>query len=658
MVKFLSISVLVSVLAIINIEGFKSPSSFSRRSIAAPFKTGNILQVSILEPPSSVVPDAQPKDLSENFARPAESNAELSFDPVRIFGKGHAGPGKDLRFLLGGKGANLAEMSSIGLSVPPGFTVTTEVCQAFNKHNRMLPKGVWEAMLSKLKIVEKDMGRRLGDPERPLLVSVRSGAAISMPGMMDTVLNLGLNDVTAAAMEKSFGERFAMDSYRRFLNMYGEVVMGIPHHYFEEAMDGLKKDMGVKEDSELTGGDLRNLCKKYKAIYAENNKVFPEDPYEQLYNAIFAVFDSWTSSRAIKFRQVEGIVGLLGTAVNVQAMCYGNMGATSGTGVCFTRNPTTGEKKLYGEYLVDAQGEDVVAGIRTPQPIATMAEALPLAYADLLSNVEKLEENFLDMQDIEFTVQEGKLFMLQTRGGKRGGQAAINIAVNMVDEGLVDISQAIMMVKPEHLNQLLHPQFKEEVTSKKYTTKVVSRGLPASPGAAVGKIVFTMEQAEAAFTAGQDCILVRDETSPEDIGGMWAAKGVLTARGGMTSHAAVVARGWGKTCVCGCTELQINEEAQTMTFGGQVFKAGDYLSLNGETGEILSGKMELKPPSTTSGEIRRFMQWVDDKRKIKILTNADTPEDAIEARKNGAQGIGLIRTEHMFFSITPPPYPL
>jgi pyruvate,orthophosphate dikinase len=378
--------------------------------------------------------------------------------------------------------------------------------------------------------------------------------------------------------------------------------------------------------------------------------------------------------------QVEGIVGLLGTAVNVQAMCYGNMGATSGTGVCFTRNPTTGERKLYGEYLVNAQGdhnlefnftltltptltliltqtltlmfkgEDVVAGIRTPQDIATMEKALPEAYADLLANVVTLEDNFQDMQDIEFTVQEGKLFMLQTRSGKRAGQAAVNIAVNMVDEGLIDTSSAIMMVKPEHLNQLLHPQFKDSVESKSYKEKVVSKGLPASPGAAVGKIVFSPEEAEVAHAAGQSCILVRDETSPEDVGGMWAAKGVLTARGGMTSHAAVVARGWGKTCICGCGDLKIDEKEKTMTFGGQVFKEGDMISLNGETGEVLAGSMELKPPSISSGEIKRFMQWVDDKRTIKILTNADTPEDAMEARKNGAQGIGLIRTEHMFFS--------
>ena len=469
--------------------------------------------------------------------------------------------------------------------------------------------------------------------------------------------------------------------------------------------------VGAAQDSDLTGAHLRALTATYKDIYRLNNKVFPEDPYDQLYEAVFAVFDSWESPRAIKYREAEGITGLLGTAVNVQAMCFGNMGETSGTstpypphtcsnhcvrissspvvshagtGVCFTRNPNTGERLLYGEYLINAQGEDVVAGIRTPQPIATLAQALPEAYAELLANVETLEANFKDMQDIEFTVQEGKLFMLQTRGGKRGGQAAVKIAVDMVDEGLVDTAQAIMMVKPEHLNQLLHPQFKDPVESPVYKGHVLTKGLPASPGAAVGKIVFSPEKAEAEFAAGHDCILVRDETgnepsstplppsqhspprlslpqvrdetSPEDVGGMWAAKGVLTARGGMTSHAAVVARGWGKTCICGCAGIHVDEAAGVMTVtradGSQkTYHEGDVISLNGDTGEVLDGALPLKPPSLQQGEIRRFMQWVDDKRsKMKVLTNADTPADALEARKNGAQGIGLARTEHMFFS--------
>lgn len=595
---------------------------------------------------------SSPSSRAQNTKPPSSSLGQrLQFEPVRLFGKGHPGlAGQELKFLLGGKGANLAEMSAIGLAVPPGFTITTEVCQAFHKSGRTLPAGVWEQCMSKLQAIELDMGKRLGDPDQPLLLSVRSGAAVSMPGMLDTVLNLGLNDETVKSMSRDFGERFALDSYRRFLNMFGEVVVGIPHHDFEEEMNKLKERVGAKVDADLTADHLRELVVSYKKIYEKNGKSFPQDPFDQLYMAIFAVFDSWESPRAIKYREAEGIFGLLGTAVNIQTMVFGNMGDDSGTGVCFTRNPNTGERKLYGEYLVNAQGEDVVAGIRTPLPIETLAETMPHAYQELLENVQRLEENFRDMQDIEFTVERGQLFMLQTRGGKRGGQAAVKIAVDMVNEGLLSTDDAIMLVKPEHLNQLLHPQFKESTSEASYKNNVIAKGLPASPGAAVGKLVLSPEKAEAEFASGQDCILVRDDTSPEDVGGMWAAKGLLTARGGMTSHAAVVARGWGKTCVCGCSDLKIDYEAGTMTVNGVVYREGDYISLNGDTGEILKGKLDLKPPSLTSTEIRRFMQWVDDKRRIKVLTNADTPEDAQEARRNGAQGIGLTRTEHMFFS--------
>jgi len=593
------------------------------------------------------------------FTPPAGSHVHLKQPPVWTFGKGQK-PGNfgDLKPLLGGKGANLADMSAIGLSVPPGFTITTEVCAAFHRSHGTLPSSVWPEVLNGVKSIETQMGRVFGDAKRPLLVSVRSGAAISMPGMMDTILNLGINDETVEGLAKDFGEKFALDSYRRFLQMFGNVVMDIPGHDFEHVLSEVKHQTGAKDDAALTPAALRTIVARFKEVYHKHGKEFLTDPYAQLHASVLAVFNSWNSDRAIKYRNAEGITGLLGTAVNVQAMVFGNMGETSGTGVCFSRNPNTGENVLYGEYLINAQGEDVVAGIRTPLPIKKLQDTLPQAYDELLRNVATLESHYHDMQDIEFTIQEGKLFMLQTRSGKRVGPAAVKIATSMVDEGLATPDQAVMMVKPEHLNQLLHPQFANSVKDKMYKDNVLAKGLPASPGAAVGKIVFTPEDAEKAKAAGEKCVLVRDETSPEDVGGMWAAEGVLTARGGMTSHAAVVARGWGKPCVCGCDDLKINYDAGTVTFypkdsnaAAVTLRKGDYISLNGDTGEIIQGSLPLHPPSIDgSQDTVRLMQWVDNKRTIRVMANADTPEDAAEARRNGAQGIGLTRTEHMFFS--------
>jgi len=546
---------------------------------------------------------------------------------------------------LGGKGYNLSEMSRVGLSVPPGFTVTTETCEAYHELGGALPEDAWEEILLGVRETERAVGAGFGDADAPLLVSVRSGAAVSMPGMMDTVLNLGMNDATCAGLAERAGGRFAYDSYRRFLDMYGDVVLGVPHEAFETELENLKTEMGVDSDEKLTEENLRELVERYKAVYERHNTAFPQDPYDQLRAACSAVFDSWQSDRAKKYMSINNIVGLRGTAVNVQAMVFGNMGDTSGTGVLFTRNPSTGENKLYGEYLVNAQGEDVVAGIRTPSDISTMAQALPGAYEELVRNTQLLEKHYKDMQDIEFTVQEGKLYMLQCRSGKRTGAGAVKIAVDMVDEGLVTEEEAVLMVEPTHIDQLLHPQFEDESA---YKADVIGKGLPASPGAAVGTIVFTTEEAEKAKKEGRKVILVRTETSPEDVGGMDAAEGILTARGGMTSHAAVVARGWGKTCVSGCGELAIDEHAKTAKLGGVTLTENDWLSLNGTTGEIIRGRAELAPP-TTSDDLQRFMSWVDKFRAVKVLTNADTPEDSAMAREYGAQGIGLVRTEHMFF---------
>ncbi|KAI9193826.1 hypothetical protein LWI28_000497 [Acer negundo] len=566
---------------------------------------------------------------------------------VFTFGKGRSEGNKGMKSLLGGKGANLAEMSSIGLSVPPGLTISTEACQEYQQNGKKLPEGLWEEVLKGLESVEKDMGAFLGDPSKPLLLSVRSGAAISMPGMMDTVLNLGLNDEVAAGLAEKSGERFAYDSYRRFLDMFGGVVLDIPHSSFEEKLEKMKETKGVRLDTELTASDLKELVKQYKNVYLETKgEEFPSDPKKQLLLAVKAVFDSWESPRAIKYRSINQITGLKGTAVNIQCMVFGNMGNTSGTGVLFTRNPSTGEKELYGEFLVNAQGEDVVAGIRTPEELDTMKSCMPEAYKELVENCEILERHYKDMMDIEFTVQENRLWMLQCRSGKRTGKGAIKIAVDMVNEALVDTRVAIKLVEPQHLDQLLHPQFEDPSA---YKDKVVATGLPASPGAAVGQIVFSAEDAEEWHAQGKSVILVRTETSPEDVGGMHAAAGILTARGGMTSHAAVVARGWGKCCVSGCSDIRVNDNEKVLVIGEVVINEGEWLSLNGSTGEVILGKQPLSPPSL-SGDLETFMSWADEIRRLKVMANADTPDDALTARNNGAQGIGLCRTEHMFFA--------
>lgn len=566
---------------------------------------------------------------------------------VFTFGKARSEGNKSMKSLLGGKGANLAEMASIGLSVPPGLTISTEACREYLESGNKLPDGLWEEVLEGLKTVEKDMNASLGDPLRPLLLSVRSGAAISMPGMMDTVLNLGLNDEVVIGLAAKSGERFAYDSYRRFLDMFGNVVMSIPHSLFEEELQSLKTAKGVLLDTDLTAYDLKDLVVKYKDIYIQaTSKQFPSDPKEQLRLAVLAVFNSWNSPRAIKYRNINQITGLKGTAVNVQSMVFGNMGPTSGTGVLFTRNPSTGEKKLYGEFLINAQGEDVVAGIRTPEDLDTMRQYMPKAYDELVENCEILEKHYKDMMDIEFTVQENRLWMLQCRSGKRTGTGAVKIAVDMVKEGLVNSLSAIKMVEPRHLDQLLHPQFENP---SRYKDQVIATGLPASPGAAVGQVVFNAEDAETWHGQGKPVILVRNETSPEDVGGMHAATGILTCRGGMTSHAAVVARGWGKSCVSGCSEIHVNENEKTVSVGKHVLREGDWLSINGTTGEVILGKQPLSPPAI-SGDLGTFMTWVDERRHLKVMANADTPDDALTARNNGAQGIGLCRTEHMFFA--------
>ncbi|XP_028065484.1 LOW QUALITY PROTEIN: pyruvate, phosphate dikinase, chloroplastic-like [Camellia sinensis] len=564
---------------------------------------------------------------------------------VFTFGKGKSEGNMGMKSLLGGKGANLAEMASIGLSVPPGLTISTEACKEY-QNGKKLPDGLWEEILDGLKIVEKEIGAFLGDPSKPLLLSVRSGAAISMPGMMDTVLNLGLNDEVVAGLAATSGERFAYDSYRRFLDMFGDVVMGIPHSSFGEKLENLKNVKGVKLDTELTASDLKELIEQYKNVYLKAGENFPSDPKKQLQLAVQAVFDSWDSPRAIKYRSINQITGLMGTAVNIQCMVFGNIGNTSGTGVLFTRNPSTGEKKLYGEYLVNAQGEDVVAGIRTPEDLDTMKSAMPDAYKELVENCEILEHHYKDMMDIEFTVQESRLWMLQCRSGKRTGKCAVKIAVDMVNEGLIDTRTAIKMVEPQHLDQILHPQFEDSST---YKDRVIAKGLAASPGAAVGQVVFSADVAEAWHAQGKSVILVRTETSPEDVGGMHAASGILTARGGMTSHAAVVARGWGKCCVAGCSDIRVNDAEKVVVIGDRVFSEGEWLSVNGSTGEVILGKQRLSPPALC-GDLETFMSWADKFRRLKVMANADTPDDALIARNNGAEGIGLCRTEHMFFA--------
>ncbi len=563
---------------------------------------------------------------------------------VYFFGGGNADGRADMKELLGGKGANLAEMTSIGIPVPPGFTLSTEVCEKYYENNKQYPPELKEEVENSLKRLEELTGKKLGDPENPLLVSVRSGSAVSMPGMMDTVLNLGTNDEAVKGLEKMAGNRrFAWDSYRRFIQMFGNVVMDVEHEEFEKLLDARKKVKGVKLDTELTAEDLMEVVSGYKNLYKEKTgENFPQDPRVQLWKSIDAVFGSWNNARAIKYREINDIKGLLGTAVNVQTMVYGNYGEDSGTGVCFSRDPSTGKKYFFGEYLMNAQGEDVVAGIRTPESLDEMKKEIPDKYKQLDDIKDKLEIHYKDMQDMEFTIEKGTLYMLQTRTGKRTAQSAIKIAVDMVKEGLIDKNTAIMRVSPDQLNQLLHPMIDPNTD-----VEAIGKGLPASPGAAVGEIVFTAKEAETEAAKGKDVILVRIETSPEDIGGMNVARGILTARGGMTSHAAVVARGMGKCCVAGCSDLHILNESEC-EIGGIKLNAGDYITLNGTAGEVIKGQVHLVEPEPT-GDFAELMSWADEVRTLKVRTNADTPSDAENALKLGAEGIGLCRTEHMFF---------
>ncbi len=552
-----------------------------------------------------------------------------------------------MRNLLGGKGANLAEMTNIGLPVPFGFTITTEACRKYTEDGGVLSQEVIDEVWEHLAELEEVMGKKFGDNENPLLVSVRSGAPISMPGMMDTILNLGLNDVAVEGLAKKTGnDRFAYDSYRRFIQMFGDVVMEIKKSNFDAVFDGQKKKAGVEFDVDLTTEDLKEVIKGYKEVVKrELGREFPQDPKDQLLEAIKAVFRSWNNERAILYRKMYDIPDSLGTAVNVQSMVFGNSGNNSGTGVAFTRNAATGENKLYGEFLVNAQGEDVVAGIRTPQPIAEMKEKFPDVYAQFEKIANTLESHYRDMQDMEFTVEDGKLFMLQTRNGKRTAAAAVKVAVDLVNEGLIDKDTAVMRVEPEQIDQLLHPVFDTDELKK---ATAVAKGLPASPGAATGQIYFSADDAAAAAEEGKKVILVREETSPEDLAGMAAAEGILTARGGMTSHAAVVARGMGKCCVSGCKDIVVDEAAKTMTVGGKVYKEGDSISLNGSDGSVYAETIKTLAPEL-SGDFGQIMEWADEARTLKVRTNADNPRDAAQAVAFGAEGIGLCRTEHMFF---------
>ncbi|MHC4115112.1 MAG: pyruvate, phosphate dikinase, partial [Planctomycetota bacterium] len=564
---------------------------------------------------------------------------------VYFFGNGKAEGNATMKELLGGKGANLAEMTNLGIPVPPGFTIATKVCDEYYRNNAKWPQGLAEEIDRNIPRLEKTMNAKFGDPEKPLLVSVRSGAAVSMPGMMDTVLNLGLNDdVIDGIIRRTGNPRFAYDIYRRFIDMFGDVVMGCDHEHFEHIIDAAKKKANVKLDNELTADQLKKVVEKYKAVYKKHvGKMFPQDGRKQLTHAINAVISSWMIDRAVKYRKLNNITGLLGTAVNVQVMVFGNMGPDCGTGVCFTRNPSTGRKEFYGEFLMNAQGEDVVAGIRTPIPLKKLAKVMPHAYKQLTNLMTKLERHYREMQDMEFTIQEKILYILQTRTGKRTAEAAIKIAADMVDERLIPKKEAVTRVTPEQIDRLLHPHF-----DPKARRDVVAAGLPASPGAAVGQVVFDADTAEAWSKEGKKIILVRIETSPEDIGGMDAAEGILTARGGMTSHAAVVARGMGKPCVAGVGALHIHYKARKLNVDKLVIKEGDWISIDGSAGEIMKGKLPTVPPKM-SGDFENFMKICDTVRRLAVRTNADTPEDAKRAREFGAAGIGLCRTEHMFF---------
>ena len=554
----------------------------------------------------------------------------------------------DMRPLLGGKGANLAEMTNLGLPIPNGFTVTTEACTDYYKQGKQISQEIQDQIFAALAVLEEQRGKKFGDESDPLLVSVRSGARASMPGMMDTILNLGLNDVSVEGFAQKTGNpRFAYDSYRRFIQMFSDVVMEMSKKFFEGILDEIKEAKGAKYDTDLTAEDLKEVIARYKAIYKEKmGEEFPQDPKVQLMEAVKAVFRSWDNPRAIVYRRMNDIPGDWGTAVNVQSMVFGNMGDTSGTGVAFTRNPSTGEKGIFGEYLINAQGEDVVAGIRTPQPITKLAEDLPECYAQFMDIANRLEDHYRDMQDMEFTIQEGNLFFLQTRNGKRTAAAAMKVACDLVDEGRITPEEAVLRIEAKSLDQLLHPTFDAEALK---SGEVIGEALPASPGAAAGKIYFTAEDAKNAHEQkGEKVILVRLETSPEDIEGMHAAEGILTVRGGMTSHAAVVARGMGTCCVSGCGDIQIDEDAKEFTLGGYTFHEGDEISLDGTTGKIYKGMIPTVEASV-GGDFGRIMAWADSFRKLTVRTNADTPEDTANGVRLGAEGIGLCRTEHMFF---------
>ena len=562
---------------------------------------------------------------------------------VYLFNEGNA----SMKELLGGKGANLAEMTILGIPVPEGFTVTTEACNKYYDDGQKISQEVIEQIDAALLNLEETSGKKFGSVENPLLVSVRSGARASMPGMMDTILNLGLNDETVEAVAKlTNNDRFAYDSYRRFIQMFSDVVMGVEKRNFEDILDKEKEARGAKFDTELSANDLKEIVVKYKELYKkELGSDFPQNPKEQLIGSVTAVFRSWNNPRAIVYRRLNDIPGEWGTAVNIQSMVFGNMGESSGTGVAFTRNPATGENLIFGEYLINAQGEDVVAGIRTPQPISRLEEDMPGCYKQFMDIANTLEKHYKDMQDMEFTIEQGKLYFLQTRNGKRTAQAALKIAVELVEEGLLTKEEAILKVDPKQLDTLLHPMFHAEELKN---AKVIAKGLPASPGAACGKVYFTAEEAKEQHEKGEKVVLVRLETSPEDIEGMIAAEGILTVRGGMTSHAAVVARGMGTCCVAGCGEIRVNENAGTFEVGGVTYHKGDYISLDGSTGNVYGNAVKTVEPEIT-GFFGIFMAWADEIRSLKVRTNADTPRDAEQAVKFGAEGIGLCRTEHMFF---------
>jgi pyruvate,orthophosphate dikinase len=621
----------------------------------------NSKQTAFFIPPQSTILNGDSMAIVEVKRKPKPAPAQQSSGSassngqpskmIYYFGRTKTeGNGKQKQ-LLGGKGANLAEMTSIGLPVPPGFTITTEVCDLYYKNNRKLPPGLMDEVATNVSLLEQELGKKFGDVANPLLVSVRSGAAVSMPGMMNTILNLGLNDQSVAGLSNATNnQRFAYDAYRRLINMYGDVVCGVDHELFEHAFDKIKAKYKVKNDTDVPVEGMIQLCDEYKKVFLKHfGKPFPQEPLKQLELAIEAVFKSWMQPRAVKYRQVENITGLLGTAVNVQSMVFGNMGDDSGTGVAFTRDPATGEDKFYGEFLVNAQGEDVVAGIRTPLPVDEMPKWNKQIHKQLLEIKEKLEDHYRDVQDIEFTIERGTLFMLQTRNGKRTGSAAVKIACDMVKEKLIDETTAVLRIPAGDLTQLLLPSFSPQGKQQaKKEGRMLTVGLPASPGAAVGKLAFTAAEAVDRTLDGEKVLLVRKETNPEDIEGMHSAVGILTSTGGMTSHAAVVARGWGRCCVAGAGEITIDEKAKKIKVGGKTFTSKDTLSIDGSTGEVMAGTIATQTPKL-SGDFATVMDWADKYRKLKVRTNADTPDDAKRAREFGAEGIGLCRTEHMFF---------